>query len=45
MFLFVLKASEQVIKEQSGDFQEICEHEVHFISLKGSGDTEKICVF
>ena len=45
MFLFVLEASEYVIKEQSGDFQEICEHEVHFIFLKESRKIEKISGF
>lgn len=40
MFRFVLEASEYVIKEQSGSFQEIYEREVYFIFLKGSGKME-----
>lgn len=43
MFLFVLEAPEYVVKEQSGHFQEICEHEVIF--LKESEKMKLICSF
>lgn len=45
MSLFVLEAPEYVVKEQSGNFQEICEHEVHFIFLKESEKMQHIYSF
>lgn len=41
MFPFVPEAPEYVVKEQSGNFQEIREHKVHFIFLKGSEKMEQ----